>query len=216
MSKGKAIQNDIHQALLELDEGRVEHLTSEYLRAGYEVTSLLQTMSNAVSEIGAKFENGDCYLPQLINSVEIMENTIKLIHEKLAESDELAEEKGVLVIGTVKNDVHDLGKNVTSSMLRIAGFRVIDLGTDLPALDIVEDALENDADIIAISSMTTVTMPCLAEVIAILENMGVRSRFKVLISGAPVTQEYAELIGADAYVKSAEEAVVTAKRLMGR
>jgi len=216
MSKEKAIKHDIHQALLELDEGRVEQLTSEYLSAGYEATSLLQTMSNTVYEIGAKFENGDCYLPQLINSVEIMENTIKLIHEKLAESDEIAEEKGVIVIGTVKNDVHDLGKNVTSSMLKIAGFRVIDLGTDLPALDIVEDALENDADIIALSSMTTVTMPCLAEVIAILENMDVRSRFKVMISGAPVTQEYAELIGADAYVKSAEEAVVTAKRLTGR
>lgn len=214
MSTEQSIRNEIHNALLDMDEVKVLHLASDYLNAGYNAINLLQTMGNTVSEIGAKFDKGDCFLPQLINSVGIMEDTIKLIHEKLAESGETPEERGVVVIATVKNDVHDLGKNVTASMLKIAGFKVIDLGTDLPALDIVEEALENNADIIAISSMTTVTMSCLEEVLSILENMNVRSQFKVMISGSPVTQEYADMIGADAYVKSADEAVSAAKKLM--
>ena len=210
----QSIQNEIQKVLLDMGEDAVEILASDYLNAGYNATALLHILGDTISEIGTKFENGDCYLPQLINSVEIMENAIKLIHEKRIESGIATEEKGVVVIGTLKNDVHDLGKNITASMLKIAGFTVVDLGTDIPALDIVEDALENDADIIAISSMTTVTMFFLEEVIMILKSMDVRDQFKVMVSGAPVTQEYADLIGADAYVKTAGDAVSAAKKLM--
>lgn len=119
-------------------------------------------------------------------------------------------------MGTVKNDIHDLGKKIAASMLRVEGFTVIDLGKDVPAERMVQTAVEHNADIIIASSMTTLSMTGLREIRELLETVEQRNRVKLIVSGVPVTQGYADLVGADAYAKTAADAVLVTKRLMMR
>jgi len=124
------------------------------------------------------------------------------------------QKKKIIIIGTVQADVHSVGKNLVSTMLKAGGFQVVDLGVDVPSATFIEKAEDMNADMIALSSLLTTTMPYQREVIDDLASMGIRDRFKVMIGGGPVTKEYAHKIGADAYGRDAIEAVDVAKKLL--
>ncbi|UGV41694.1 cobalamin-dependent protein [Methanococcoides orientis] len=203
-----------YESFVKIDENRVFEVIEKWFESGYDVKDLLKKFVEALTEIGRRFDEKEYFLAQLMNSASLLDKANDLIAERLAESGIKVESKGTVVIGTVRNDTHDLGKNIASSMLRIAGFNVIDLGKDLGPSEFVDAAIENKATIIAASSMTSTTMNNLREIIDLLKEKGSRDDVKVMVSGAPVTQEYADKIGADACVRTATEAVEAAEILI--
>lgn len=166
--------------------------------------------------IGDKFEEGELWLPHLVLGAEAMEAAIKVLEEHMPKSELDSTSKGTVVIGTVEGDIHDLGLRIVASMLRANGFTVYDLGCDTPSMNFVTKAKEVDADIIALSSLMTTTMPFMRDLVDALNSAGVRDKYKVLVGGGPVTKEWAKAIGADSYGKDAAEAVRVAKELLGK
>ncbi|WP_167880904.1 B12-binding domain-containing protein [Methanococcoides sp. AM1] len=214
MPSKEDLLRDAYESFVEIDEKGVIEVIEKWFESDYDVKDLLDSFVEALTEIGRRFDEKEYFLAQLMNSTSLLDKANKIMAEKLAKSGIKVESKGIVVIGTVKNDTHDLGKNIASSMLRIAGFKVIDLGKDRYASEFVDAAIENKATIIAASSMTSTTMNNLKDLIDLLKEKGIRDDIKVMISGAPVTQNYADKIGADAFVRTATEAVEAAEILI--
>ena len=167
-----------------------------------------------MDEVGRRFECEEYFVPELLLSARAMKAALELIRPLLASSG--AEPAGRVVIGTVKGDLHDIGKNLVASMLEGGGFEVIDLGADVAPEKFVAAAGERQADLVCLSALLTVTMPAMKTTIQALEREGLRGRVKVLIGGAPVTEQYAREIGADGYGPNASAAVQLARRLVGK
>jgi 5-methyltetrahydrofolate--homocysteine methyltransferase len=169
-------------------------------------------MIPAMDEMGRRFETGDCFVPELLISARAMKAALELIRPLLAASG--AEPLGRVVIGTVKGDLHDIGKNLVASMLEGAGFAVADLGVDVPPEKFIAEIREKEAQLVALSTLLTTTMPNMKTIIEELSKAGVRERVKVIVGGAPVTQRFADEIGADGYSDNANGAVGLARRLV--
>ncbi len=163
--------------------------------------------------VGKKFKANEFYVPEVLIAARAMHKCMDILKPVLVASG--AKPVGTVVIGTVKGDLHDIGKNLVSMMLQGNGFDVIDLGVDVPAEKYIAAAKEGNANIIALSALLTTTMPGMKTTIDALVEAGERENFKVMIGGAPVTQKYAEEIGADGYSADAASAVDLAKQLMG-
>ncbi len=211
MSAKEELLGEAYESFIEIDEKKIFNVIEKWLDSGYETKDLLEKFAEALTEIGRRFEEKEYFLAQLVNSTLIFDKAYKLIAEKMDEKGIEMKSKGTIVMATVRNDTHDLGKNIAASMLRIAGFNVVDIGKDRSASEIIDTAVDNEADIIAVSSMTSTTMGNLKELIDLLEEKEIRQNIKVIVSGALVTQEYADSIGADACVRTATEAVEAAK-----
>jgi 5-methyltetrahydrofolate--homocysteine methyltransferase len=168
-------------------------------------------MIPAMDEMGRRFETGDCFVPELLISARAMKAVLELVRPLLAAKG--AEPLGRVVIGTVKGDLHDIGKNLVASMLEGAGFVVADLGVDVPPEKFVAEARDKKAQLVALSALLTTTMPYMKTVIEALKTAGMREQVKVIVGGAPVTQRYADEIGADGYSDNANGAVGLARRL---
>lgn len=187
-------------------------LTEEALKNREEAGKILnEALIPGINEVGALFDEGRYFLPQLIASAEAMELSISLL-EPYLQSGGQSEKAGTVVIATVEGDVHDIGKNLVSLMLKNYGFRVIDLGKNVPGETIVDTAVKVQADIICLSALMTTTMKEMKQVIALAKERGCRALF--MIGGAVITEEYQKEIGADGYAQDAAEAVRVAKRLM--
>lgn len=169
-------------------------------------------MIPAMDEVGKRFECEDYFVPELLLSARAMKAALELIRPLLASSG--AQPAGRVVIGTVKGDLHDIGKNLVASMLEGGGFEVHDLGADVPAEKFIEAVNSRRADIVALSALLTVTMPAIRSTIEALKRSGLRDRIKIMVGGAPVTEQYAREIGADGYSENASAAVALARRLM--
>lgn len=180
------------------------------------VTAIEKGLAVGLRVIGDKFEAGELWLPHLVLGAEAMEAAIKVLEAHMPMSELASTSKGTVVIGTVEGDIHDLGLRIVASMLKANGFTVHDLGCDTPSLNFISKAKEVDADIIALSSLMTTTMPFMRDLIDSLNSAGVRDKYKVLVGGGPVTPEWAQAIGADAYGKDAAEAVKIAAELLKR
>ena len=171
-------------------------------------------LAKGLREIGDRFERGEMYLPHLILGADAMEAAVKVLEEHVPKEELKSTSRGTVVIGTVEGDIHDLGLRIVASMLRANGFKVHDLGCNTKSMDFIEKAKEVDADIIAVSSLMTTTMPFMKDLIEALEATGIRDRFKILLGGGPVSERWAEEIGADGYGRDASEAVRVAKELV--
>lgn len=167
----------------------------------------------AMDEVGDNFSKGTIFVPQMLRSAKTMQECMKLLEPLLKEGD--ASSKGKVIIGTVKGDLHDIGKNLVSMMMEGAGFTVTDLGVDVSPEKFVQKAQEVEPDIVAISALLSTTMPAMPQTIEALQKAGIRDKVKVIIGGAPVTAKYAQEIKADSYGADAGSAVTEAKRLMG-
>ncbi len=190
-------------------------VTKEALAEQADPLDLVQNhMVPAMDEVGRRFECEEYFVPELLLSARAMKGSLELIRPLLAASG--AEPAGRVVIGTVKGDLHDIGKNLVSSMLEGGGFEVIDLGSDVTPQKFAEAVQDRNANIVCLSALLTVTMPAMKTTIEALRTAGVRDRIKVLIGGAPVTQQYADEIGADGYGQNATVAVQLARRLVGK
>ena len=211
-SMSSDITKKIYQAILKGNKKQIAEWTKEALEAGEQAEELLkQVLMPAIQEVGTLFETKRYFLPQLMQSAEAMKLAVEVL-EPVLESDGSREKLGTVVIATVEGDIHDIGKNLVSLMLKNYGFLVYDLGKDISAEVIVEKAKETKADIIALSALMTTTMQEMKKVVA-LRNQEQLS-MKIMIGGAVITEEYAREIGADGYSKDAQEAVEVAKKLL--
>lgn len=203
-----------YEAMVNINEEETVEIVKEWVDNEYDSITLLNKLSDAMVEIGNKFEKMEYYLPQVMIASEIMESTSKILSEKMVASENSSGVVGTVVIGTVEGDIHDLGKNIVAGMLKASNFKVIDLGRDVPVATMVKTAKDQGADIIAGSALMTTTMPYLGDIVRLLKGMGIREEFKVMVGGAPLSPEYASKIGADVFAKNSHEAIEAAKKLI--
>ena len=193
----------------------VKALTEEGLAAGMDPETLLyDALIPSLEEVGARFERGDFFVPEMLIAARAMQGALDILRPLLAETG--AKPIGTFVMGTVKGDVHDIGKNLVNIMLEGAGFTVYDLGVNVAPERFVEQVLEHEPDIVGFSAFLTTTMPMFKANINALEKAGLRDKVIVMVGGAPVTQEYADVVGADGYAADASTAVRLAKDLIAR
>ncbi len=205
---------EIYDAVLNGDREAVPEKVNAAISAGAAPGAILnEGMIAAMGEVGRRFESGDYFVPEMLISARSMQSGMELLKPHLTQAD--IHRLGKVVIGTVKGDLHDIGKNLVGIMLEGAGFEVRDLGTDVAPEKFVNAVDAEGADIVALSALLTTTMSSMKGVVDALEAAGIRSEVKVLIGGAPVTDEYARQIGADAYARDAGQAVSIAKALVG-
>jgi 5-methyltetrahydrofolate--homocysteine methyltransferase len=191
----------------------VTQKVAQALESGVDPGAILnQGMIAAMAEVGKRFEDGEFYVPEMLIAARAMQAGLALLKPHLGQSD--LKSSGKVVIGTVKGDLHDIGKNLVAMMLEGAGFEIVDLGTDVPAEKFVAAAREHQADLVAMSALLTTTMPNMKVTIDALQAAGLRQQVKVLVGGAPVTDNFVRQIGADGYAPDASRAVAVAKSLL--
>ena len=184
------------------------------LDAGSSAEEILNKgLITAMNEVGDKFSRGVLFVPQMLRSAKTMQECTNLLQPFFLEGDVTS--KGKVLIGTVKGDLHDIGKNLVSMMLEGAGFTITDLGVDISPEKFVEKTRELKPDIVGLSALLSTTMPAMAQTIEALQKAGLRDKVKVMIGGAPVTEKYAQQINADSYAPDAGSAVNKAKALLG-
>ena len=205
-----AIQ-DIFNAVLAFDEVTVKTQTQAELDAGTEIQTILNDgLISAMDEVGEKFSAGELFVPEMLMAAQAMKGGLEILKPLLASGQ--SSSKGTVVIGTVKGDLHDIGKNLVSMMMEGAGFEVVDLGVDVESEAFVKTAAEQKADVIALSALLTTTMPAMETTVKAVKEAGMT--VKTIIGGAPVTQAFADQIGADGYSADAPGAVKLVKQLV--
>ena len=214
------MSDDLFQAMAqsvidgEVDEAR--RLAQEAVEQGMDpLDAINKGFVVGVNYVGEQFAAGEMFLPDLVLAGAAMKAAVEVLEPELARRGTEREMLGTVVIGTIEGDIHDIGKTLVATMLSTAGFRVHDLGVDVPVATFVDKAREVDADIVGVSALLTTTMVKQRDLVEALEEAGLRSRVKVMVGGAPVTQGWADEIGADGYSEDAIGAVAVAKQLVG-
>jgi len=203
----------IKQAVLAGEMEGIAELTNQALAQGIGAREILdQALTPAMDIVGEEYEKGDRYVPEMLISAETMKGAVTVLKPLLVEAGVKA--RGKVVIGTVEGDLHDIGKDLVAMMLEGAGFEVVNLGAEVTAEQFVKAAKEHEPDILGMSALLTTTMIHMPGVISALKDAGLRDQIKVMIGGAPVTQGYANKIGADGYAPDAASATKLAKSLV--
>ena len=200
---------EIYDAILEGERSAARAGVEQALAANIDPLVILDAMITSMAEVGRLFEEGEYFVPEMLISARSMQEGMTILKPRLIDAD--VKPAGVVVAGTVKGDLHDIGKNLVCMMLESAGFQVIDLGSDVTPEKFVAAVQEKSPDIIAMSALLTTTMPNMRLVVDALKTAGLRDKVKVMIGGAPVTDAYALEIGADGYSQDASRAVKLAK-----
>jgi corrinoid protein of di/trimethylamine methyltransferase len=213
------MNNEIFSAMAEsIMEGEAEvaeRLAQEALEAGMDpLDAINQGFVVGLDQIGALFGAGEAFLPELVMAGEAMKAAVTTLEPEMAKRGVGRQSLGTVVLGTIEGDIHDIGKSLVGTMLSVAGFKVFDLGVDVPVMALVEKARDEGADIIGVSALLTTTMTKQRDVVEALEDMGLHGSIKVIIGGAPVTQAWADEVGADGYSEDAVGAVALAKELL--
>ena len=204
----------IYQAVLEGDAGAAATQVQAGLDAGIAPSDILNKgCIAAMGEVGRLFEEGEMFVPEMLIAARAMQAGMAILKPHLAEGEITS--AGKVILGTVAGDLHDIGKNLVGMMMEGAGFEIVDLGTDVSAEAFVNAVREHKADIIGMSALLTTTMPSMTATVDALTEAGLRDKIKVLIGGAPVTQAFADEIGADGFAPDASSATRVAKGLLG-
>lgn len=217
VSRHSLIIERFKTAIVNGDEQAAVAASNEALEAGVDISVLVNKgLNEAMNEVGEKFAKLEIFLTQMMMAANAMKAAFKVLQSVIERSKLQATQVGTVIIGTVKGDIHDIGKTIVATLLESAGFEVFDLGVDVPSMSFIEKATETKADIIASSALLTTTMEYQKEIIDLLKELGLRDKFKVMIGGGPVTSEWAKEIGADGYGQDPWEAVKVAKELVAR
>jgi 5-methyltetrahydrofolate--homocysteine methyltransferase len=205
--------DNIKQAVLDGEMEKAAELTEAAVAQGLEARQILDTaLTPAMDIVGEEYEKGDRYVPEMLISAEAMKGAVRVLKPLLVKAGVKA--RGKVVIGTVEGDLHDIGKDLVAMMLEGAGFEVVNLGAEVTAEQFVEAAKGHKPDILGMSALLTTTMVNMPKVIDALKEAGLRDQIRVMIGGAPVTQEYADKISADGYAPDAASATKLAKSLL--
>lgn len=206
--------NELYEAILSGDLKRSVDSTTAAVSEGNLPNEIINDyMIKAMEEIGARFEAGKAFVPNLLMSARAMKGAMEILKPLMRGKNDAY--IGKVVIGTVKGDLHDIGKNLVASMLEGCGFEIINLGVDISCDKFVSSAREHNADIICMSALLTTTMGYMKDVIDTVRNSDLRERVKIMVGGAPISRNFALSIGADAYANNANAAVTAAKNLIG-
>ena len=202
---------DIFEAVLSFNDSGVEALVQAEINAGTSVDQILNNgLIAAMDEVGRRFSEGELFVPEMLMAANAMKAGMGLLRPLLSSSQ--IQTKGTILIGTVKGDLHDIGKNIVGMMLEGAGFKVVNMGVDVEPQKFMAAVHNEKADIVALSALLTTTMPAMAETVTVMKRSGLE--VKTMIGGAPVTQDFADQIGADGYSPDAPGAVALARKLL--
>lgn len=216
MSK-EDILSQMGKAVIEGDRDQAEALAKTALEKGLDLSEVIEKgYVPGIQEVGKLWESGEYFLPELITSAECMKAAMEVLQPQLKKSQIPTHSLGKVVIGTVEGDIHDIGKNLVASILSANGFDVIDLGADVKLEQFLSKAQEAKADLICLSALLTTTMVGQKKFIEALKEKNLYTQFKVMVGGAPVSQKWADTIGAHGYAENAMIAVQAAKKLMGK
>ena len=213
MSKEELLK-EAENAILRHDKNKAEEIAKLGLAEGLDpIEFITKGFRVGIAKIGDLFSRGEIFMPELIEAAEAMKSANTILTDSLPEGKQ--QKRGKVVIGTVRGDIHDIGKLLVISLLQVNGFEIFDLGHDVEIQKFIEKAQEVDADIIGTSALLTTTMPGQKTLEEELRKAGLRDRYKTMVGGAPVTQRWADRIGADAFGENANEAVEKALKLLG-
>jgi trimethylamine corrinoid protein len=202
----KKLFEDARDVIIKCDNDRVDEVARRALSEGIDPLEMInEGFRVGITRMGDLFERGEVFLPELIQSAEVMKKASEILMASLSKGTDT--KRGTVVIGTVRGDIHDIGKILVVTMLQANSFKVFDLGHDVETEKFIEKAQETNADIIGTSSLLTTTMKYQKELEGELKKSGIKERYKTIVGGAPVTQRWADRIGADAYAENASEAV---------
>lgn len=199
----------LYEAVLDGQRDAAKENVESALGEGLDPADVLAAMVSAMGEVGRLFEEGEYFVPEMLISARAMQTGMEILKPSLVDAD--IQPVGKIIAGTVKGDLHDIGKNLVCMMLEGAGFEVVDLGTDVSPEAFVAAVTDHHPDFLAMSALLTTTMPSMQSTIEALKSAGLRDKVKVLVGGAPINDAYAEKIGADGYAQDASRAVKLAK-----
>jgi len=206
--------NELRDALINLDMDKTLELVKKAIDQGFKPIEIINSMAEGMRVIGERFEKGEYFISDLIVSSEIFKEAMNILEPLIMKEKEIVKPIGRVIIGTVEGDIHDIGKNLVATMLKVNGFELIDLGVDVPPQKFVEAVKQYNPDIVGMSALLTSTMMNMRKVIEALEKEGLRDKVKIIVGGAPITEEFAKRIGADAYGENAVVSVDICKKLM--
>lgn len=210
-----SIHDTIYDSILEGDSATTKSGVEQGLEAGLDPSAILtEDMIAAMKEVGKRFEEGDYFVPEMLIAARAMQNGLTVLKPHLVDLD--IKPAGKVAVGTVQGDLHDIGKNLVGMMLEGAGFVIHDLGTDVSPAAFVASIEEDEVDVVALSALLTTTMPSMDATIKAIEAAGLRDKVKIVVGGAPVTQEYANQIGADGFAADASSAVTITESLLSK
>ena len=201
------IKNAVYEGL----EDETSAMVQAAVDKGTSPQAILDTMMEAMEMVGEEFKNEELYIPEVLCSCYAIQNGSEVLKPLLLENQQTA--TGTIVLGSVKGDMHDIGKNLVKMMFEGRGFKVVDIGIDVPEERFVEAAVKEKADIVACSALLTTTMPEIPKIVKAFEDAGVREQFKIMIGGAPITQDFCDKTGCDAFAKDAGSAAETAVQI---
>jgi 5-methyltetrahydrofolate--homocysteine methyltransferase len=204
----------IHKAIFEYKKEDLIDIVKKSIEEKIDPLKIFNAMMLAIREIGDLFNSGELFLPDLIVASATMQSAIPLIEEEIDKTGAKAISKGTVAIGTVRGDVHSIGKNIVAALLRADGYRVIDLGVNVPAESFINSIESENAEILAMSALLTTTMREQGKVISAVKDRNLRSRVKIMVGGAPITELFAKEVGADGYASNGPGAVKLAKKLI--
>ena len=202
------------RAVMDGDEEAAVEAAQAVVDEGAAVGAVIDSLTDGMREIGEQFARMEIFLPEMMTAAQAMKAVLKVLEPAMQEQAAMAEKKGVVVIATVEGDMHEIGKDIVINLLEVNGFEVHDMGINVNALDIVNEAVKVNADIIGASALMTTTMPQQRDLIEILTEKGMRDRFHVILGGAPVTREWVDEAGADSWGENAAVAVQVLERVM--
>ena len=210
------IYKTMAQSIIDGEADEAEELARQAIEMGIDpLDAINKGFVPGIDHVGKLFGCGDAYLPELVMAGEAMKTAVSVLEPEMAKRGSERKMLGTVVIGTIEGDIHDIGKTLVGTMLSASGFKVFDLGVDVPVMTLVEKARIENADIVGVSALLTTTMVKQRDVIEALDDMGMRPKVKVMVGGAPVTRTWADEIGADAFSEDAVGAVTVAKQLLG-
>lgn len=216
MEKEQILEN-LAVAIVEGDEDKAVENAKAAMEAKLDPLETVENgLSKGMDDIGEKFGKGEIFLPELLMAANAFKSAMEILKPELEAQQMQTAQQGTILIGTVKGDVHNIGKDIVSTVLETKGFNVVDIGVDNDTLSIIQEAEKADADVIALSCLMTTTMPAQREFIEVLEEMNLREKYFVVVGGGPVTQEWADEIKADGYGESAVEAPALVKELISK
>ena len=213
----EAIFSAMREAITDLEGERAAEVAKKSIEQGVDPLEMISHGIRAALEVmGEKFATGNLFLPEMMLGAKAADEAVAVLEPELLRRGTANEKLGRFLIATVKDDIHDIGKNIVSLLMKSAGFDVLDLGVDKSADEILEAAKAGDVQVIGLSALLTTTMPRMREFVELLQESGQRDQFKVIVGGAPVTREFAQTIGADGYAADAARAVELTKKLLGK
>lgn len=206
----------LQEAILEYDTSRAKNLALKSVEEGIDPLRTIDALTNTIKQVGDSFNNGELWLPDLIGAASAMQAAIPILEEQIKKSGKIRKSSGIVVIGTVFGDIHNIGKDMVATLLVADGYQVVDLGVNINADQFISAIKKHQPDLLAMSSLMTMTAPEQGKVINALKKESLREKIKIIVGGGAITKDFADEIGADGYGAAATDAVDLARELLRR